>query len=397
VFTANTGRPLPSHAQRRASDRAGLSGPVDDEKQEHRVKKIIRAAALTGAVALALAACGSAPEESDSTAGGGGDTGASDFKACMVSDAGGFDDKSFNQSGAEGLDRAKDELGIQEVKVESSAETDYAPNVDSLVSQNCNLIIGVGFNLADALTAASEANPDIEFALVDSGFNSEEPQDNAKPLLFNTQEAAYLAGYVAAGTSQTGTVATFGGIQLPSVSIFMDGFADGVAKYNEDNGANVTVLGWDKEAQTGSFTGDFDNQTNGQNLAKGFIDQGADVIMPVAGPVGLGAAAAAQEAGDVSIVGVDADWFETSPDYSSIILTSVMKEIGQAVFDTVSDAVDGNFSSEPYVGTLENEGIGIAPFHDFDSVVPEEVKTAVEDLKAQIISGDLVVESISQN
>jgi basic membrane protein A len=361
------------------------------------VKKIIRAAALTGAVALALAACGSAPEESDSTAGGGGDTGASDFKACMVSDAGGFDDKSFNQSGAEGLDRAKDELGIQEVKVESSAETDYAPNVDSLVSQNCNLIIGVGFNLADALTAASEANPDIEFALVDSGFNSEEPQDNAKPLLFNTQEAAYLAGYVAAGTSQTGTVATFGGIQLPSVSIFMDGFADGVAKYNEDNGANVTVLGWDKEAQTGSFTGDFDNQTNGQNLAKGFIDQGADVIMPVAGPVGLGAAAAAQEAGDVSIVGVDADWFETSPDYSSIILTSVMKEIGQAVFDTVSDAVDGNFSSEPYVGTLENEGIGIAPFHDFDSVVPEEVKTAVEDLKAQIISGDLVVESISQN
>jgi basic membrane protein A len=397
VFTANTGRPLPSHAQRRASDRAGLSGPVDDEKQEHRVKKIIRAAALTGAVALALAACGSAPEESDSTAGGGGDTGASDFKACMVSDAGGFDDKSFNQSGAEGLDRAKDELGIQEVKVESSAETDYAPNVDSLVSQNCNLIIGVGFNLADALTAASEANPDIEFALVDSGFNSEEPQDNAKPLLFNTQEAAYLAGYVAAGTSQTGTVATFGGIQLPSVSIFMDGFADGVAKYNEDNGANVTVLGWDKEAQTGSFTGDFDNQTNGQNLAKGFIDQGADVIMPVAGPVGLGAAAAAQEAGDVSIVGVDADWFETSPDYSSIILTSVMKEIGQAVFDTVKEASEGNFSSDPYVGTLENEGIGIAPFHDFDSVVPEEVKTAVEDLKAQIISGDLVVESISQN
>ena len=359
------------------------------------MKKIIRAAALTGAVALALAACGSAPEESENTAGGG--DGGSDFKACMVSDAGGFDDKSFNQSGAEGLDRAADELGIEEVKVESSAETDYAPNVDSLVSQNCNLIIGVGFNLADALTAASEANPDIEFALVDSGFNSETPQDNAKPLLFNTQEAAFLAGYVAAGTSKTGTVATFGGIQLPSVSIFMDGFSDGVDKYNEDNGANVTLLGWDKEAQTGSFTGDFDNQTNGQNLAKGFIDQGADVIMPVAGPVGLGAAAAAQEAGDVSIVGVDADWFETSPDYSSIILTSVMKEIGQAVFDTVSDSVDGNFSSDPYVGTLENEGIGIAPFHDFDSVVPDEVKTAVEDLKAQIISGDLVVESISQN
>lgn len=363
------------------------------------MKKIIRAAALSGAVALALAACGSAPEESDDTAGG--DTGASDFKACMVSDSGGFEDKSFNQSGAEGLDRAKDELGVEEVKVESTSETDFTPNIDSLVQQDCNLIIGVGFLLEDPIQAAAEANPDIEFALIDSNFSDEEfnpvTLDNAKPLLFNTQEAAYLAGYVAAGTSTTGTVATFGGIALPSVSIFMDGFVDGVAKYNEDNGASVKVLGWDKEAQTGSFTGDFENQANGQNLARGFIDQGADVIMPVAGPVGLGAAAAAQEAGNVSIVGVDADWFETSPDYSSIILTSVMKEIGQAVFDTVKEASEGSFTNEPYVGTLENEGIGIAPFHDFDSVVTDDVKTAVEDLKAQIIAGDLVVESPSQN
>ncbi len=357
------------------------------------MKNIVRAAALGGAVALALAACGSAPEESGST--GGSDNAASDFKACMVSDSGGFEDKSFNQSGGEGLDRAGDELGVEVVKVESSAETDFGPNVDQLVAQDCNLIIGVGFLLADTLTEAAAANPDIEFALVDSGFNEE--SDNAKPLLFNTQEAAYLAGYVAAGTSTTGTVATFGGISIPSVTIFMDGFADGVAKYNEDNGADVQLLGWDKEAQTGSFTGDFEDQTKGQNLAKGFIDQGADVIMPVAGPVGLGAAAAAKEAGNVAIVGVDADWFETSPDYSNIVLTSVMKEIGQAVFDTVSEAADGNFSSEPYVGTLENEGIGLAPYHDFDGQVPAEVKTAVEDLQQQIISGDLVVESPSQN
>ena len=357
------------------------------------MKKIIRVAALTGAVALALAASGSAPEESEGSA---GSEGGADFKACMVSDSGGFEDKSFNQSGAEGLERAESELGVEIVTVESSAETDFAPNVDQLVQQDCNLVIGVGFLLADAVTAAAEANPDVEFALIDSGFNAE-GLENAKPLLFNTQEAAYLAGYVAAGTSATGTVATFGGIELPSVTIFMDGFADGVAKYNEDNGVDVKVLGWDKEAQTGSFTGDFENQTNGQNLAKGFIDQGADIIMPVAGPVGLGAAAAAQEAGDVSIVGVDADWFETSPDYSSIVLTSVLKQIGQAVFDTVKEASEGNFTSEPYVGTLENEGIGIAPFHDFDAKVPAEVKTAVEDLKAQIISGDLVVESPSQN
>jgi basic membrane protein A len=367
------------------------------------VKKLIRVAALSGAVALALAACGSAPEETDeTTAAGGGETAAtSDFKACMVSDSGGFEDKSFNQSGAEGLDRAASELGVKEVKVESTAETDFTPNIDSLVSQGCNLIIGVGFLLEDPIQTAAEANPDIEFALVDSSFSDADFKpvtlDNAKPLLFNTQEAAYLAGYAAAGTSTTGTVATFGGIQLPSVSIFMDGFADGVAKYNDDNGKDVKVLGWDKASQTGSFTGDFENQTNGQNLAKGFIDQGADVIMPVAGPVGLGAAAAAKEAGNVSIVGVDADWYLTAPDYSAIVLTSVMKEIGQSVFDTVKEASEGNFSSDPYVGTLENGGIGIAPFHDFDSKVPADVKSAIEDLKAQIISGDLVVESPSQN
>ncbi len=365
------------------------------------MKRTTRAAALAAAAALALAACGSAPEETPAAGGdGGGETAAgTDFKGCMVSDAGGFEDKSFNQSGAEGLDRAAEELGIEEVKVESSAETDFTPNIDSLVQQDCDLVVGVGFLLEDPIQAAAEANPDVSFALVDSAFSDESfapvTLDNGKPLLFNTHEAAFLAGYVAAGTSATGKVATFGGIQLPSVSIFMDGFADGVAQYNTDNGAAVEVLGWDKEAQTGSFTGDFENQANGQNLANGFIQQGADVIMPVAGPVGLGAAAAAQAAGDVKIIGVDADWYETAPEYSGLILTSVVKQIGQAVFDTVEQAADDGFSPEPYVGTLENGGVDIAPFHDFDAQIPEDLKTRVEELREQIISGELTVESPS--
>ena len=363
------------------------------------MKMTTRAAGLAAAAALALAACGAAPEEAPAT--GGGDEGGAttDFTGCMVSDSGGFEDKSFNQSGAEGLDRAAQELGIEEVKVESSAVTDFTPNVDSLVQQGCNLVVGVGFLLEDPIQAAAEANTDIQFALVDSGFSAEDfspvTLENAKPLLFNTQEAAFLAGYVAAGMSKTGTVATFGGIQLPSVSIFMDGFVDGVAQYNTDSGTAVTVLGWDKEAQTGSFTGDFENQANGQNLANGFIQQGADVIMPVAGPVGLGAAAAARAAGDVMIVGVDADWYDTAPDYSDLVLTSVVKEIGNAVFDTVEGAVEGEFASDPYVGTLENGGIDIAPFHDFDAQVPEDLKTRVDELREAIISGELMVESPS--
>ncbi len=367
------------------------------------MKNIIRTAAFAGIAALALAACGSAPSTTtpSGTTGSSASAAAAKYKACMVSDAGGFQDKSFNQSGAEGLDKAKADLGITEVKVESTASTDFTPNIDNLVSQNCNLIIGVGFNLAGAIQTAANANKSIDFALVDSAFSDANFKpvtlDNGKPLLFNTQEASFLAGYVAAGMSKTGTVATFGGMQLPSVTIFMDGFADGVAQYNTDNGKSVKVLGWDKAKQTGSFTGDFDNQANGQNLAKGFIDQGADIIMPVAGPVGLGAAAAAKAAGNVEIIGVDQDWYLSAPEYKDIVLTSVIKEIGQSVYDTVKQGVDGKYTSTPYVGTLANGGINIAPFHSFDSQVPAALKTKVEDLKKAIIAGTLKVSSPSSN
>lgn len=360
------------------------------------MKRATQVTALAAVAALALAACGAAPED-DETTGGGDSTagGNSDFSACMVSDAGGFDDQSFNQAGFEGLEQAESELGITAVEVESSADTDYGPNIDNLVQQGCNLVIGVGFLLEDPIQTAAEANPDTNFALIDSPFSDAEfnpvELDNAKPILFNTAEAAFLAGYLAAGMSETGTVATFGGIQIPSVAIFMDGFVDGVAKYNEDNGTDVKTLGWDKAAQTGSFTGDFENQANGQNLAQGFIDQGADIIMPVAGPVGLGAAAAAQGAG-AKIIWVDSDGFLTT-EYGDIIITSVMKQIGPAVFDTVSESVDGNFTNEPYVGTLENEGVGLAPFHDFEDQVPTELQDMLAQYQEQIIAGDLVVES----
>ncbi len=371
-------------------------GATDENLETTFVKKIMRAAALGGAVALALAACGSAPEETESTAGGGETAGASDFKACMVSDQGGWDDQSFNQSGYEGLQRAADELGVEVNAVESTADADYGPNIDSLVQDGCTYVIGVGFLLEPAIQEAAEANPDIQFGLIDSAFSDDDfnpvELDNAKPLLFNTAEAAFLAGYVAGATTESGIVGTFGGLPIPSVQIFMDGFVDGVAQWNEDSGEDVQALGWDKEAQEGQFSGDFETQANGQNIAQGFLDQGADIIMPVAGPVGQGAAAAVEGKPGAKIIWVDSDGFE-STEYGSIILTSVMKEIGQAVFDSIREASEGEFTNEPYVGTLENEGVGIAPFHDFEDAVPQEVKDRVAELQLQIVSGELTVES----
>ncbi len=348
------------------------------------MKRATRFAALAAASALVLSACGDAPDEN----GAGGAEGV-DFRACMVSDEGGWDDQSFNQSGHEGLLKAEEELGIEINAVESNAPSDFVPNVDSLINENCDLIIGVGFKLADAITAAAKANPDIHFALIDS--EATEPLENVRPILFNTAEASFLAGFLAAGMTETGTVATFGGIPIPSVQIFMDGFVDGVNRFNEDNDGDVKVLGWDKDAQTGSFSGDFTNQAQGQNLTQGFIDQGADIIMPVAGPVGLGAAAAASDAGK-SIIWVDSDGVLTT-EHGDIIMTSVLKLIGEAVFDVISAAVDGDFTSDPYVGTLENEGVGLAPFHEFEDKVPADLVSQIDDLKQQIISGELTIES----
>lgn len=346
---------------------------------------------------LALSACGEAPEdepeEDDAAAEENGDAQAednSDYTACLVSDAGGWDDQSFNESAFTGLQNAVEDFGISESTAESSSDSDFGPNVDAMVQQGCDLTFGVGFLLEDAIDEAAQGNPDQSFGIIDATLPSE--PENGKPLVFNTSEAAYLAGYVAASMTETDTVATFGGIQIPSVTVFMDGFADGVERYNDDNDADVSLLGWDKEAQDGSFSGDFDDQSAGRALTEQFLAQDADIIMPVAGPVGLGAAGAIEDDGDAKLIWVDTDGYE-STDYGDIILTSVLKQIAQAVYDTVEEGVSGEFTAEPYVGDLENDGVGLAPFHDFEDEVPDEVKDKIEELTAEIISGDTVVES----
>lgn len=373
------------------------------------MKKSIIAVAGAAAVALTLAACGSAPESgsgstdasADPTAeettdgGTGGGSAVDGFKACMVSDQGGWDDQSFNQSGHEGLMRAESELGVEVNAVESTADADYGPNIDSLIADGCTYIIGVGFLLEPAIETAAKSNPDVHFGLIDSALSNDDfsplELDNVKPLLFNTAEAAFLAGYASAGMSESGKLGTFGGLPIPSVQIFMDGFADGIAKFNEDNGTAVELFGWDKAAQEGSFTGDFENQAQGTSVTQSFLDQGVDIVMPVAGPVGLGAATALQANGDW-MVWVDSDGFESTR-YGDIILTSVMKEIGASVFDSIKEASEGNFSNTPYVGTLENGGVGIAPWHDFADRVPAELTDKIDEYKQQIIDGTLVVDS----
>ncbi|PMC76483.1 MULTISPECIES: BMP family protein [unclassified Brachybacterium] len=367
------------------------------------MKSITRGLALVGAGLLTLAACGTPPEEGGSAGGGGGsDAGGagSDYKACMVSDAGGWDDKSFNESSYNGLMSAKEKLKIDSQTAESTTNSDFAPNINNMVNEGCDLVITVGFLLATDTGNAATANTDVDFAIVDSTAQDADGNpielDNVKPLEFDTAQAAFLAGYLAAGMTETGTVATYGGVNIPTVTIFMDGYVDGVKHYNEVHDEDVKVLGWNKETKDGSFAGTFEDVSKGKALSDEFYSQGADIIMPVAGPVGSGTLASAKEGDGRYVIWVDADGYETNSsdeEAQKLIITSVMKEMAVGVEDVITSGVEGNYSAEPYVGTLENGGVGLAPYHEFEDDVPAELAQEVEDLKQQIIDGEVTVES----
>jgi basic membrane protein A len=352
-------------------------------------KAVIAGLAAVGSIAL-LAGCGQAP----STGGSSGSAAPkSDFKACMVSDSGGFDDHSFNELGYDGLVAEAKKLGASYKTAESKTDADYANNINSMVSQNCNLIITVGFNLADATKTAAAANPDTKFAIID---DSSITADNVQPIIFDTAQAAFLGGYAAASYSKTGVVGTFGGQQIPTVTIFMDGFADGVAYYNKQKGKDVKVVGWNVESQKGSFTGGFDANDTAKNTAQGIIDQDADVILPVGGPIYQSAAAAIKDSGkSIALLGADADVYYTDSSVRDILLTSVEKGIKSSVEAVVKSAANGSFKSDPYVGTLKNDGVGIAPFHDFASKVDSGLSDELDKIKAGIIDGSITVESPS--
>lgn len=355
------------------------------------MKKYVRGTAIVGVLTLAVAACGSKPTDSSS----GGSSANKDFKACMVSDSGGFDDKSFNQTSYKGLQDAVKDKGLTEVKAESKSDNDYPTNMTAMVNAKCNVIVAVGFKLEDATDKAAQANTGIKFAIVDSA--PAKPIANIKPLLFNTAQSSYMAGYLAAGMTKSGKVGTFGGAQIPSVTIFMDGFAEGVKHYNEVKSKNVQVLGWDETTQKGLFAGGFEDKAKGQTDGQNLITQGADILFPVAGPAGLGALQAAKASnGKVNAIWVDTDGCVSAQEYCSTLLTSVEKGMDVAVKDSIVSVVDNKFDNAQFVGTLQNGGTALAPYHEFDSKIPADLKSEIDQIKADIISGKITVASKAQ-
>ena len=319
----------------------------------------------------------------------------SGWKACVAFDTGGLGDKGFNDLARKGLEDAKN-LGFQIAFSEAQGATDYAANIQRLIDEGCNSLVTVGFNQAQATIEAVKANPDIAFAQVDAVWdeatNGATPE-NFSGLDFQIDEAATLAGYLAAGFSKSGKIGTYGGQQFAGVTRFMDGMAAGINIYNEKKGTTVELLGWDAAAQTGTFVGGdnpWGDPAKGEQLAKTFLDQGADILHPVAGATGNGSIKAMLAAGKWAI-GVDTDQALSLPEYSKAILTSAEKVIDVAVLETFKKNAGGDAGGDNFVGTLTNAGVRLAPFHDLDAEVSAELKAEVEQLSEDIASGTVKI------
>lgn len=308
------------------------------------------------------------------------------LKVCMVTDAyGGIDDYSFDAVTWQGIGYAVGKFNVEARYIQSANQDVYQTNIDNFIKSGCELIVGPGWTLTDALTAAAKANPDVKFTGVDMEFNP--PLPNAVDQIYQTDQASFLAGYLAAGMSKTGMVGTFGGMNIPSVAIFMDGFARGVEYYNQAKGTKVEVLGWNTKTLTGLFVDSFNDQQKGKDTTDMLINKGADVIFPVASAVGVGALDAIWPyGGKVWFIGVDSDWSLAQPKYKSYILTSVVKAMDVSTFIVIASVQDGTFKGGTYVGTLANGGVGIATPNE---AVPAELLTELAQVKADIIAGKI--------
>jgi basic membrane protein A and related proteins len=310
-------------------------------------------------------------------------------KAAMVTDIGGLGDKSFNDLSAAGLEKASQELGVDIKVVESKAPTDYESNLTQLANAGYNPIFAVGFLMTDTVTKVATTTPDVTYGGIDEFFDPTIP--NVVGITFKEAEAGYLAGVLAASLTSQPTVdprindkliiGFVGGMEIPPVQAYQAGYIAGAKATNPA----VEV----KSIYTGSFT----DQQKGFEAGKALIEQGADIVFAAAGQTGLGTAKACQE-NKALFIGVDSDQFLTIPAIGDTIITSAVKKIDVAVFETIKKAVDGTLKGgvNEALG-IKEDAVGLAPYHDWDAKVPAETKKQVDAAKVGIADGSITVPS----
>lgn len=317
------------------------------------------------------------------------------IKTCLITDLAGVDDRSFNASAWKGVQDAVTAGYASEDSffLESADASDWQPNIDQMIEQGCEHIVTVGFALGEVTAINAAAEPDIIWTMIDNVLTDENfaplALPNVRELVYQTDQAAFAAGYLAAGVSQTGVLCTYGGGNFPTVSIFMDGFTRGAAHYNDIKGTDVVVLGWDSEAGDGVFTGSFTDMDLARSTAESLFQEGCDVIIPVGGAINLPAGDAITDLGlDAALVGVDADAFEAMPEqYQDLWLTTVEKAIAPFVTLAVQEQLDGVWEAGSFVGDLSNDGVGLSDYHSWTDRVSDELAAEVEQLLEDIKDG----------
>ena len=338
------------------------------------MKRRITALMMAAAMCMSLVACGSSntnTTENNNTAESGSaaakDT--SDLKIGLVTDVGDVNDGSFNQTAWEGMERAAEELGVTVNYLESGTDADYAPNLETFADEEYDLIISIGYMLADATRTAAEQNPDIKFAIVDDATID---LPNVTCLMFRAEQASYLVGYVAGKTTKTNNVGYVAGMANETMNQFGYGYCAGVLDANPD--AKI------QQFNANSFA----DAATGKTMANTAITNGADVIFHAAAATGLGVIEACHEAG-VYAIGVDSDQSGISPD---TVLTSAMKRVDNAVYDTIESLVNGTLESSVHTYDLAEGGVDIAPSQD---LIADDVVAEVEEVKEKIINGEIEV------
>lgn len=336
------------------------------------MKKKLLALLMVAAMACSLVACGGsdepaadAPATEDSA-----DTSEKTFKVGLVTDIGGVEDQSFNQSSWEGLNRAKEDFNIEINYLSSSTDADYAPNIETFVDEDYDLIISVGFLLADATRAAAEANPDIMFAIIDDSSCADLP--NVSCLTFKAEQCSYLVGYVAGLMTEKDNIGLVIGMATDTMHPFGYGYCAGAIDANPD----ITIQMADAN--------NFGDPATGSTLTTNFVTNGADVVFHAAGATGTGVISEAQAKG-IMAIGVDSDQSYLAPE---TIITSAMKRVDNAVYATVESLVNGTLEGGLAVFDINNGGVDIAPTTDN---LTDDVIQAVEDLKEKIKSGEVTV------
>ena len=341
----------------------------------------------TAALAFGLAACSNGQNGSEP---------ASLDKACLVTNQAGPKDKGLNEASVNGLEAVRTDKKAPKTQVyETKNASEYQEKLQKAVSDKCSVIVAVGAQMAESVAKVAKEHEDARFALVDAKpivDGKAVELDNVRPILFDTAQGTFVAGYLTAGTTTTGIVGTYVGRRTELTEAAASGLAEGIDHYNNAKGTSVALEGWDADGKSVFAVGDFANKDKAGQLTKALLDKKAGVIVPIAGVASEGTLSKIGNNQDLGLIWVGADGAKVFKDQKDHFVTSILKRVDRGV-QAVVEGASSSSDSNAWIGTLENGGIQLASYGSYDSKLTPQLKDEVEELVSQLKSGQVKVQS----